>query len=703
LLNPLKKAVVGPSQKPLSSDELEHGVQRRMFNMLAGFIGVIASAYCLVYTIRGQHHLAAVSGLSAVTTAACLLAAWRSGQFAWPMRVLVTLVFAAMSLLTLEQGRDMPATGWWLSIVPFLLAGSGLYRMAIVAVFAFIGIVTWMHFGSSATPVAVEPWRRYVSVIGSETLALLVISVGMRTRARVAQALDTARAAAQDAAATKASFLAHMSHEIRTPLTGIIGAAEVLASNDLSEAQRAQLLSLQRQSAGTLLALVNDVLDFAKLEAGQMPLEVQPLRLRDLVFESNELFAMQAFAKNIDLTSSCSPDVLPAFFADPLRLRQIVNNLVGNAVKFTERGEVHVHLSMEALPETAGGRRWVRISVNDTGPGIPLEQVPRLFDPFTQAEDSARRRNGGSGLGLSISQDLARLMGGRIEVDSRVGHGSTFALVVPLLSEVRDTTPAIPKMRPDVVLATTSPGLTRHIISLLTQLDVAPRVLSHLPSADEMSSCRALLVDAPLLPRTGALAWLTEQERTGRHVAVMTPLGADAVVGAPEGVHLIYKPVRLEALGAVLLSGRKEETSPAHAEPLPPPPPLTALRVLVAEDNPVNQVVIQAMLSELGVTSTVTDNGRDALAEALSSSYDLVLMDVHMPEMDGLHATWELRAQERQRGTRPVSVVAMTARTEHDDEAACFAAGMDSFLPKPFGLGQLRRCLEQIAARQAAR
>ena len=705
MLARLKRTLVTSAETLPTAQELEQGVQRRMFTVLTSFIVVIMLGYGLVYSVRGDSRLAWLNLLGATVGIVCTVAGHRSQSFVWPMRIMMAWVFGLVTMITLEQGPGLPAAGWWLSIIPFVLAGASLYRMAIAAVFGFVAIVSWVHFGQAPATVTVEPWRHYVAVIGSESLALMVISVGMHTRASVAKALDAARAAAQEAAAIKTGFLAHMSHEIRTPLTGIIGAAEVLASPDLSDKQREQLLALQRQSASTLLALVNDVLDFAKLEAGRVGLEAQPIDVCNLTAESNELFSMQAFDKGIDLSSSCALDVPDCCLGDPLRLRQIINNLVGNAVKFTDRGEVHLDVSLAAdEPEadtTSSDKCWLRFTVSDTGPGISGEQRLRLFKPFIQLDDSVTRRYGGSGLGLSISQDLARLMGGRIEVDSEVGRGSRFTLVVPLRAQSSSAPRAAPAMRSDVLVATSSAGLTRHVASLLARMGIVPSSSSSLPGPSELAGTRVLLVDAPLLPRVNATAWLAEQARAGRHVAVLTPLGADAVVGAPEGVHLVYKPVRTEALAAVLpfvcdVEGKLPcELSPAAV-------PLSQLRVLVAEDNPVNQVVIQAMLKELGIASIVTDNGRAALEAALSRRFDVALMDVHMPEMDGLSATRELRAHEKQHFQTPLHVIAMTARTDHEDEHACFGAGMDSFLAKPFGLGNLRRCLELAAVRRAA-
>ena len=680
-----------------STQELEQAAQRPLFIALSLFAVVLLAAYALLFLLQGALFLAAMAVLMVLAVVACAVFAWRSGRFTGPLRALTMSLFVVLGLVTLQQGPGLPAAGWWLSVLPFILAGAGLYHLAIAAVLGFLAIFTTVSLGGALPFLPLEPsiapWRRYAAVAGSELLALVLIIVAMRSRARVTRALEAARAAAAAAATVKARFLANMSHEIRTPLTGIIGAAEVMDSPGLSDAQRHQLLVLQRQSARTLLALVNDVLDFGKLEAGQMRLERRPLDPRAIVFEANELFSVQAFAKGVELSSSCNPDVPQTVFGDALRLRQIVDNLVSNAVKFTDKGGVHVHLSVDApSPADPPDRRTLRIEVVDSGVGIPPDRLPRLFDAFMQADDTVTRRFGGTGLGLSIAQELARLMGGRIEVRSTPGQGSCFALVLGLPVAAGPVRSVSPATRQDVVLACANKGLERHLKSLLHELRIDPAAVAHLPDEAELAACRLLLLDAPLLARPDARQWLARQAAAGRRVVVLTPLGADAVLGAPQDALLLYKPVRREALAAVLATALDAVPAPGGSGPAPEPAlPKRALHVLVAEDNPVNQVVVQAMLAELGATSVVASDGQQALDCLRDEPFDLVLMDVHMPRLDGLAATRALRAAER--GGRRAVVLAMTATSESEDAQACLDAGMDGFLAKPFGLVQLREAL----------
>jgi two-component system, NarL family, sensor histidine kinase BarA len=685
-----------------ASRDIDGAVQHRLFVLCACLIIALSLAYGAVHASQGRYDLALLKAAAFGFTAACWWWARRAGNYAQAMIALGLVVFAVLAWEALHQGRDLPAAGWWLSIVPFVLAGAGLYRLAIGAVLGFIGVVTWLYFGPAAMSLEAEapvgPWRRYAAVVGSELLALSLIILAMRGRAKVARALQTARQVAVEAAAVKTRFLSTMSHEIRTPLNGIIGAAELLDSPRLTNEQRLQLVLLQRQSAHTLLALVNDVLDFAKLESGKLTLESRPVSLRDVLMEANQLFSTQAFGKGIELSSSCDADVPQTFLGDLTRLRQIVNNLVGNAVKFTSRGGVHIHLSLDAGERAAaGGRQWVRIEVVDSGPGIPEDRLDRLFKPFTQVDASVTRQFGGSGLGLTIAQELARLMGGRIEVSTQLGQGSGFSLVVPLIPGSQPPASRVAARRGDVLLATANPGLKRHVESLLHELNVEPVTVGRLPTDDELKACELLLIDAPLLHLPDAADWLARHGDAQRRIAVLTPLHAKAIVAAPSATLMLYKPVRREALEAVLGTPGLPALAQANEHEPETDAPARGLRVLVVEDNPVNQVVVQAMLAELGATSAIAQEGRTALTRALAEPFDLVLMDVDMPGMDGLSATRELRNEEAHLHRVRVPIVAMTASAESEEGAACRSAGMDGFLAKPFDLTRLRACLVEHA------
>jgi CheY-like chemotaxis protein len=310
---------------------------------------------------------------------------------------------------------------------------------------------------------------------------------------------------------------------------------------------------------------------------------------------------------------------------------------------------------------------------------------------------SVTRRSGGTGLGLSIAQELCRLMGGRIEVRSVVGEGSRFSMVVPLTQDSEEMVLSTASHRADVLLATSNPGLERHLKTLLNELKVDPVIVRRLPDQEELKPCKLLLVDAPLLRMPDVKSWLLDQSNSGRQIAILTPLGADAVVGLPASGQLLYKPVRRKALEAIVAPEGRIQMAPTASTSAKP---LAGLNILVADDNPVNQVVVQAMLAELGATSVVASNGREAIDCVAGEPFDIVLMDVNMPVMDGLAATRELRALEAEAGRSRLGILATTATMDSTELSACLAAGMDSCLTKPFGLADLRRAIESMMRRE---
>jgi signal transduction histidine kinase/CheY-like chemotaxis protein len=652
--------------------------------------------------MQGQRSLIPLSLTVAGVSVVCACWAGRTGHTQGPMRVTSAALVCVLSWLTRQQGPALPAAAWWLSVMPFVLAIAGLYAMAIGTVACFVGILSLLFYGPAlgivdgSAVATVEPWRRSFAAIGSEFLGLGAILISMRRRSEAARLLEAARTTAMDALAAKTRFFANMSHEIRTPLNGLIGTAQLLNSPLLNEARRTQLLGLQEHSAKALLALVNDVLDWSKIEAGKVVLQARPMNPRRIVSEVNELFAVQAYAKGIELTSSCNPDVPRSVIGDAARLGQVVNNLVGNAVKFTASGGVHIHLSLESpgVVPPAPQDCKLRIEVTDSGIGIAAGQLATLFDPFTQADETVARRHGGTGLGLAISRDLAEMMGGRIEVASVPGRGSTFSLILPFAFEP-DRQAASPPPRRDVLLASASPGVQRHLRTVLHDLDVDPLIVGELPLGAASASCRLLLIDAPLLtampqPRD----WLQSRTAAGVRVVVVAPLGAELRIDIPDEVLRLYKPVRRRAMKAVLDALDAEPSAWAVKREFMPTLPVAGPHVLIAEDNPVNQIVVQAMLGELGATGVIAANGREALLCLAAERFDLVLMDMQMPVLDGLAATRAWREVEATRPTHRLPVVAMTAHAPGDEASACLAAGMDAYLAKPFGMAELRGVLE---------
>ena len=691
-----------------SAAALELATQRRFFALMIGFVLLMTGAFSVSFALQELWIPAWRNAAMAAFGAACGIWAWRTGRVAAPMRAVAIVIAAMLAWQTLRQGVSLPAAGWWLSVTPLLLAGAGMHRMAVAVVVVFVAIVTLLFFGPSIESLGIAsiddpaPARQYIAVVGSEFFALGMILMAVRRRREAAQAIEVTRAAASEAVAAKSRFLAHMSHEIRTPLNGVIGTGELLRSRQLDDSQREQLLELQQQSTRTLLTLVNDVLDWTKLEAGKVVLETRPLHLQRLVLESNELLAVQAYDKGIELTSSCNPDVPRRVIGDPTRLRQIIDNLVGNAVKFTTTGGVHIHVSLDVGDPTgyrlAKPARWIRIEVVDSGIGIPPHRLAALFKAFAQADESITRQYGGTGLGLAISLELARLMGGRIEATSVPGSGSTFALVVPLEVAESQRSAQATHTRSDVVVASASPGVLRHLSTMLHDIGIEPRLVRELPDDAGCATCRVMMVDALLLTALpDPESWLQRKTRAGWRVAVITPPGSESAIGSRLHLPLLLKPVRPASLQAVLRELDRESAgvpAPVRSAACS----AAALHVLIAEDDPVNQVVVHAMLTELGASCVVTANGREALECLAKQRFDLVLMDMQMPEMDGLSATRALRAIESADPlARRVPVIAMTASAPEDRPALRCESGMDGFLSKPFGMAELRRMLRTFA------
>jgi two-component system, NarL family, sensor histidine kinase BarA len=386
----------------------------------------------------------------------------------------------------------------------------------------------------------------------------------------------------------------------------------------------------------------------------------------------------------------------------------VLSNLVANAVKFTRQGGVHIHVGFDAAdPKRAPGAatpRLVRIEVADSGIGIDAARLETLFKPFHQADETVTRRYGGTGLGLSISRSLAHLMGGRIEVTSRAGAGSVFALVMPLLFPDESMPPAgRPERRGRALLATATKGLSRHVAGQLDELGIDAVAVDGVPDLIALRQSRAeiVFVDSTLLRGNAGEATrrLDELTRLGVKVVVVLPLGGEATRDAAIGTLLVYKPVRRSSLRA-LLDGDAQDAAPAAAPEAGAPPVAagtTTTRIpviLVVDDDETNRIVVHSMLAGRGATVLIASDGQDALDVLRREPVEVVLMDVQMPRLDGLAATRALRQREQSAGARRTPVVAMTGSGEADERSACLEAGMDAFLIKPFRLEELRRTVE---------
>lgn len=694
-------AVLDKSPGLLST--LESEVHRRMYWFGIIFAALIAPINLTTIALFDGHPKAWLSmGAIYLTFAISIAVALKKKKYLWALRIFHGGAFVGTLIPCLTNISVNTPAFWWLSTIPavMLLCGLNFMGLSMSALVVCYALFAYAH-PELAREVQDSSLRVHLAVALSTIYVSAYLGLAMGWRRKLKLALVAAQEQAVASAADKARFLLSMSHEIRTPLYGVIGAVELLRAGKATPAQRNQLLAMQEQSAKTLLALINDVLDWSKLEAGRVELAREVQDLRAIVFEANELYAVTAFEKGLEFTSSCDPDVPRALLGDGMRIRQIVHNLVNNAVKFTKRGSVHIHaaLALEEVPPAGVGQNdglcWVRIDVSDTGIGIPPSNLQALLAPFTQAEGVLPRKFGGTGLGLSICRELAELMGGRISVRSAPNNGSTFSLIFPTTLVPTEPKTTSQPYRNDVLIACSSAGLVRHVLALAYEIGASPEVVSHLPDEDELLGYRYILVDAPLLAGHGRPKdWVDNLTKQGLKVAVMTPLNTDAMVGTfAEGV--LYKPVSPLALGTFL----RKETSAQH-ERLPnlrAEADLVGLRVLVCEDNPVNQIIVQQMLEEVGATFVLVPNGVEALKELQANSYDLVLMDVAMPGLDGMETTRRWRAIEKQRQLRKMVIIAMTAKTESGHGAAAREAGMDGFLAKPFVFKELERKLKAHA------
>ncbi|MBV8503791.1 MAG: response regulator [Paucibacter sp.] len=675
-----------------AASDLEVQVHRKMLLLQGPLFVCLGLFYCWFSLHAGLQHFPWISASITVLSALSLLWSWRTRDYLRGIQIINLGLFVAFTYSTLHQQGIYSSSLWWLVLQPVVLLLAGSLRLGVltgaVLLAMFFGLALYGPRSVDSMSLVLREGhaQMLIAEVVSTVVLLTITGFSVLWRLQLQRELEQARHAASVAAETKARFLANMSHEIRTPLGGVIGAIELLRSGRIDAAQREQLIALQDRSAKALQAMINDVLDWSKLEAGKVHLEPRPLNLRALVFESNELFAMNAFDKGLELSSSCAADVPRKLLGDPTRIRQIVNNLVSNAVKFTAEGGVHIHLSVDGSDAPDADQVLARIDISDTGIGIQPEHMGRLFEAFEQGDSSTSRRYGGTGLGLSISAELARLMDGRIEARSTPGQGSQFTLVLPLQVSQPAAERRLPKARPDVVLACASPGLERHVGSLLGELGVKPHRINRLPGESDLHGRGLLLIDVALLG-TDSQRWMA-QTGADIEIVLIAPL-SDSLPGAlPQGWRVLHKPVRRAALATLL-----RPTAPG-VERVGPVTPATALcRVLLCEDNPVNQVVIQAMLAELGASCRVAGDGLKALEYLDEERFDLVLMDVQMPELDGLETTRRWRVWEAARGSVPVTIVAMTADAEGDASAACQAAGMDAYLAKPFGLASLGQCL----------
>jgi signal transduction histidine kinase/CheY-like chemotaxis protein len=521
---------------------------------------------------------------------------------------------------------------------------------------------------------------------------------------------------------SKDEFLANMSHEIRTPMNGVMGMAELLAGTELDKRQR-RFVDSMRAAAETMMQIINDILDDSKIEAGRMDLVLDPFDVRELVEQATQLYAGRAERKKLEMICRIEPTVPSVVLGDLLRIRQVLGNLLSNAVKYTESGEVELRVGLDDLRDN---QCRLHFSIRDTGPGIAAHDQSGVFQAFSQVGGTSRL--GGTGLGLSIANRLVRLMGGdKIDLRSEVSRGSTFSFVLPF--EVHEAAP-VPNSASDEFSGLRVLVVDDNSTSLLlldemmsnwsadvTPLNRAKAAVGRLHEA----AARGRAFDAVLLDHSLPDAPTEEILRMIRlepalaqtYVVLLSALAFDASFEggraiAPDAT--IGKPVRQQLLRNALAASRQPRVQKVE-QPQPPesgPAPAVrrtaslGLRVLVADDNAINREVAVAMLEVLGCSAALADDGHAAVAEAERQRFDLILMDCHMPGMDGYSATAAIRSDEARRGLAATPIVALTANVLARDRDRCLAAGMNGFLAKPFNAEQLAGLLEPIAATRAA-
>ncbi|MDG1896817.1 MAG: response regulator [Fuerstiella sp.] len=715
LMHPLREKIVR-CLIPVSLDTDAQTKHRTITTVLFGHT-LWAWIFALIYYSLDAPRASMTVLLAGLTGTFIVLSLKLYGSLRLTSHLLSAILLGTLLALAVSTGGMKAPAMIWLPAVPMvaiLLCGSRAGLAWLLVTVALATVISVLDMEHSIPPSEFQAphaaWAYMLALLGIITCTTLLCFLFDVNASALRQELDRARQTAEGANRAKREFLAHMSHEIRTPMNGVMGMLELLSNTSISRHQ-AEHVSLAKQSADALLRVLNDILDFSKIEAGRLELESIPFQLRDVVGDTLQSLEIRTAEKHLELACHIRPDVPESLLGDPGRLRQIIINLVGNAIKFTQQGEIVVSITVH---ERTDSRVRLHFSVRDTGTGIPKDKQQRIFEAFGQADSSTTRQFGGTGLGLNISSQLIEMMGGRLTLDSDEGLGTDFSFQVDFSTAAASTAvDAPPKSLQGINVLVVDDNSTNRLILKEILSDKKMQVAS----AEGASAALEILVQASsgahpiqvvlldmMMPDTDGLM-LAEQIQNDsrlRGIPLILLSSSSAQQYAKQYAALgivaqLRKPVKqAELLSQILQSlglAEAEQTRPILADSRSVRP----VRILLAEDGLVNQKVATGLLALHGHDVTVAGNGRLAFEAWQHGDFDLILMDVELPEMDGVETTAAIRTKEHDT-QQYIPIVAMTAHAIKGDRERFLQAGMDAHVAKPVDPEELYDVIEQLTA-----